>query len=196
MKIEYMTHPELCEVAMIHVGLIGGPSNLPPILGVVTTNDQHKADISLIQISDSVVQVQGQGIDLLVSVQCNVLGSLLESVFHCVVAPTFVPGLIGVDWEDVCSLLAAGRNGHLLAVEIEQGTDIEQLVSDVARPLQGQLRAILCCCYLPYGKFFGSSIEALNRLLQGLEAITGDFVIGVPIVTTTPPMLSLMLITD
>lgn len=196
MKIEYMTHPELCEAPSIHVDVIGlGSLELPTISGVVSINGQGKADISLIQEADDLVRIRGEGIDLLVSVQGQAIDSPLAPIFHLLIGPSFAPGLIGVDWDDVCSLMAAGGNATLRSVELNQDIEPETLINGLTQPLQGAVRAAICCCYLPNGKRFDNALHQIEALLRGLEAVTGDYVLGAPIVTAGKPILSLLLIT-
>lgn len=196
MKIEYIQASELCEAPLIHVDVIGlGSLELPNISGVVSINGQGKADISLIQDTEGFVRVRGQGIDLLASVQGNAMDSPLASLFHLLIGSTFAPGLIGVDWEDVCSLLTAGSNAMLRSVEINQDKDLDPLINDLILLPHEKVRAAICCCCLPKGKYFSNGINLTQDLMGKLEAVTGEFVLGAPIVTADKPILSLLLIT-
>lgn len=197
MRIEYMLSREAYPAPLIRVEVAGlEKSELPNISGAISINGQEEVDISLTLIANDVVRIQGQRIDLAVSAHGNALKSPSASVFHLLVGISFAPGLIGVDWEDVCSLLAAGSKGALTSIAIGQDVIFEPLIRDLVEPLQGEVRAIIACLYLPEAKFFSSSVGVVNELIKGFEGITGEFVLGVPIVITDMPILSLMLITD
>ena len=196
MGTEYIRPRELWSQPVVRIGLGGlttaGRSELPDFSGAVSicALTDVPVDMTLALGIDGNVYIQAEDIDLHIRTQGS---KPLESVFHVLLSPSFAPGMIGVDWEDVCSLLKAGCRGTLISVALDEAYNLESLIASL---VDAETKAIIGCCYLPESRFFGNSVDVLNRLIKGLESVTGDFVIGAPIVTTDKPSLSLLLITD
>lgn len=196
MGAENIRPRELWSQPVVRIGLNGlavaGRPKLSDFSGAVSicALTDASVDMTLALGIDGVVHIQAAGIDLHVRTQG---GTPLESVFHVLLSPSFAPGMIGVDWEDICSLLKTGRKGYLITVELDDACSLESLVTSL---VVAETNSIIGCCYLPESRFFSNSVDVLNRLIKGIESITVNFVIGAPIVASDKPTISLLLIAD
>lgn len=200
MRIEYMQSQEPCRFPIVRIGVADGgmAEGLPDISGLVSLCSLTDAqlDMSFVQLADGVVQVQADGIDLRIRCQGDLLDTSLVSAFHLLVAGVFAPGLIGVDWLDVCSLLRGGHAGTLLSVALDERSDLDSIIRHLSVTTEVEAKAIIASCCLPKAKFFASGLDVVNGLAKALEAVTGEFVLAAPVVSNDKPILSLMLITD
>lgn len=117
--------------------------------------------------------------------------SSLSGLIHTVMSPSFTPGFVGIDWEDVKLVLRSGRQARLvMALGIADSNLLEvtrQAKAGQARKVQGLLLVIFI------RKFALSILGQAARVLESEFDCNGLALIAGPAITDLPePMLGLL----
>lgn len=94
----------------------------------------------------------------------------VEQLCQVLFAPSFAPGLIGVDWDDVCMILASGSHAQLSAVDVSNVTDAAQWIERISYKQREHVTGIL-------GVILGNTslqLRAAPLLSNGLGQVYPD----------------------
>lgn len=79
----------------------------------------------------------------------------VEQLSQVLFAPSFAPGLIGVDWDDVCLILASGSHAQLSAVDGSKVSDAAQWIERISHEQREHVTGIL-------GVILGNTVQQLR----------------------------------
>lgn len=120
---------------------------------------------------------------------------VLDSVAYAVLAPSFVPGGIGNDWDDVCSVLRSGKRAILMMVESDGvTTDVLRLADSVlARHDRTRVSGVVSAVFAPQGTNW---MESIRQLKIAAESLAPDAVqlIAAPIILGDTPVCSVLFV--
>lgn len=95
----------------------------------------------------------------------------LDSIAHAVLAPAFVPGRLGVDWDDVCSILRSGKRAVLVMAESDEAvTETLRLAESVL--VMGdhtRISGVMAVVFAPQGAMW---VEAVRQVGRAAESLT------------------------
>lgn len=117
----------------------------------------------------------------------------LDSIAHAVLAPAFTPGGIGVDWDDVCSILRSGSRAMLVMAESGDAVTESLRLAESAlakhnrTPVSGAMAAV----FTPQGTNW---VEAVRQLGRGAGSLAPDAwrLVAAPIILGDTPVCSVL----
>ena len=123
--------------------------------------------------------------------------SPLSSSIHTVLAPAFVPGFVGTDWDDIKNGLRRGDKGLLALVQGEPESAMREARDLVSARLneigiKESVKAVLASLFLPECKFNLASYRQTASLIKEMCIDDQDVLISVPIITDQNPMVALL----
>lgn len=94
----------------------------------------------------------------------------LDSVAHAVLAPAFALGGVGVDWEDVCSILRSGKRAILVMAESDEAvTETLRLAESVLTTGDHTLiSGVMAVVFAPQGATWVDAIRPVGRVAENL----------------------------
>lgn len=103
---------------------------------------------------------------------------VLDSVACAVLAPAFAPGGVGIDWNDVCTILRSGKRGVLVLAESgEAVTNTLGLAESVlAKEDSTRVAGVMAAVFAPQGKPWVESVRQLGRAAVTLAPNAGRLV--------------------
>ena len=117
--------------------------------------------------------------------------SALDSVAHAVLAPAFAPGGVGVDWDDVCSILRLGKRAVLvMAKSAEAVTETLMLAESVlAAGDRAQISGVMAAVFASHGATW---MEAVRQVGRAAETLAPDAwrLVAAPIILGDTPVCS------
>lgn len=129
---------------------------------------------------------------LLVSVAASPLPAL-DSIAHAVLAPAFAPGGVGVDWDDVCSILRSGKRAVLVMAESDEAvTETLRLAESVlAVGEHTQISGEIAAVFAPQGATW---MDAVRQVSRAAETLAPDAwrLVATPIILGHNPVCSLL----
>ena len=116
---------------------------------------------------------------------------VLDSIAHAVLAPAFSLGGVGVDWDDVCSILRSGKRAVLVMAEsAEAATETLRLAESVlAAGDHAQISGVMAAVFAPHGATW---MEAVRQVGRAAETLVPDAwrLVAAPIILGAPPICS------
>lgn len=121
--------------------------------------------------------------------------SALDSVAHAVLAPAFAPGGVGVDWDDVCSILRSGKRAVLVVAESDEAV-IETLRLAESVLVTGdhtRISGVMAVVSAPRGATW---MEAVRQVGRTAETLAPDAwrLVATPIILGETPVCSLLVV--
>lgn len=129
---------------------------------------------------------------ILVSVAASLFPAL-GSVAHAVLAPAFAPGGVGIDWDDVCTILRSGRRGVLVLAESgEAVTDTLRLAESVlAKEDSARVSGVMAVVFAPRGAGWMELVRQLGRAAETLAPNAGRLV-AAPVILGDAPICAVL----
>lgn len=120
---------------------------------------------------------------------------VLDSIAHAVLAPAFAPGGVGVDWDDVCSILRLGERAVLVMAESADAvTEALRLAESVlAAGDHAQISGVMAAVFAPQGATWGEAVRQVGRAAETLAPDAWRLV-ATPIVLGDNPVCSLLVV--
>lgn len=117
----------------------------------------------------------------------------LGSVAYAVLAPAFAPGGVGIDWDDVCTILRSGRRGVLVLDESgEAVTDTLRLAESVlAKEDRAPVSGVMAAVFTPRGIGWMESVRQLGRAAETLAPDAGRLV-AAPVILGDAPICAVL----
>lgn len=117
--------------------------------------------------------------------------SALDSVAHAVLAPAFAPGGVGVDWDDVCSILRSGKQAVLVVAESDEAV-IETLRLAESVLVTGdhtRISGVMAVVSAPRGATW---VEAVRQVGRAAETLVPNAwrLVAAPIILGDTPVCS------
>ena len=142
----------------------------------------------LLPLSDDPSQVSR----LLVSVAVSPFPAL-DSVAYAVLAPAFASVGVGVDWEDVCSILRSGKRAVLVMVESDEAiTETLRLVESVLAAGEAtRVSGVMAAVFAPQAATWVDAVRQLGRAAESLAPKAWRLV-GAPIILGDTPICSVL----
>lgn len=142
----------------------------------------------LLPLSDDPAQVSR----LLVSVAVSPFPAL-DSVAYAVLAPAFASVGVGVDWEDVCSILRSGKRAVLVMVESDEAiTETLRLVESVLAAGEAtRVSGVMAAVFAPQAATWVDAVRQLGRAAESLAPKAWRLV-GAPIILGDTPICSVL----
>lgn len=118
-----------------------------------------------------------------------------DSVVYTVLAPSFAPGGIGVDWEDVRSILRLGNRAVLVMSESDESVAetlrlAQSILASVDCP---QISGVMPVVFAPQGTPW---VEAVRQLGSAAETLAPDAwrLVAAPVILGDTPVCSLLIV--
>ena len=116
---------------------------------------------------------------------------VLDSISHAVLAPAFSPGGVGVDWDDVCSILRLGKRAVLVMAESDEAV-IETLRLAESVLVTGdhtRISGVMAVVSAPRGATW---VEAVRQVARITETRAPDAwrLVAAPIILGDTPICS------
>lgn len=123
--------------------------------------------------------------------------SSLSGLIHTVMSPSFTPGFVGTDWEDVKLVLRSGRQARLVMAFGSADSNLLE-VTRQAKAGQGRnVRGLLLVMFIRDVEFALSIYSQAAQVLRSEFDSNGLTLIAVPAITDLPePMLGLLAVYD
>lgn len=117
----------------------------------------------------------------------------LDSVACTVLAPAFVPGGIGIDWDDVCRILGSGKRGVLAVIESGEAViDTLKLVESVlAKEDCDRVSGVMAALFAPQGSGWLETIRQLGRTIETL-APSAERLVAAPVILGSAPICAVL----
>ncbi|TEX44369.1 MAG: hypothetical protein CFR70_14355 [Rhodocyclaceae bacterium] len=116
---------------------------------------------------------------------------VLDSIAHTVLAPAFSLGGVGVDWDDVCSILRSGKRAVLVMAESDEAvTETLRLAESVlAAGDHAQISGVMAVVFAPQGATW---VEAVRQVGRAAETLAPDAwrLVAAPIILGDTPICS------
>lgn len=129
---------------------------------------------------------------LLVSVAVSPFPAL-DSVAYAVLAPAFASGGVGVDWEDVCSILRSGKRAVLVMAESD-GAITETLRLAESLLVTGErtrISGVMAAVFAPQAATWVEAVRQVGRAAESLAPKAWRLV-GAPIILGDTPVCSVL----
>lgn len=95
----------------------------------------------------------------------------LHTTLHTLLAPSFSPGIVGIDWEDVRLILCSGEKGHLVTSDNVSNEAISTTCRDLQHRLEPPLASVMGVLFLPQNDSF---MDAYSKLAPFLRSIVNE----------------------
>ena len=117
----------------------------------------------------------------------------LDSIAHAVLAPAFAAGGVGVDWDDVCTILRSGKRGVLVLAESgEAVTDTVRLAELVlAKEDSARVSGVMAAVFAPRGTGWMESVRQLGRAAETLVP-DAERLVAAPIILGDAPICAVL----
>jgi hypothetical protein len=123
--------------------------------------------------------------------------SPLSSAIHTVMAPSFAPGFIGTDWDDIKAALRRGDKGFLALVQGEPERAVREARDLVTARLNGlgverSAKAVLASLFLPENGFDLTLYRQAASLITGMCNDDQSVLVSVPVLADQNPLVALL----
>lgn len=117
----------------------------------------------------------------------------LDSIAHAVLAPAFAAGGVGIDWDDVCTILRSGRRGVLVLAESgETVTDTLRLAESVlAKEDNTRVSGVMAAVFAPRGTGWMETVRQLGGAAETLAPDAGRLV-AAPVILNDAPICAVL----
>jgi hypothetical protein len=129
---------------------------------------------------------------MLVSVAASSFPAL-DSVAYAVLSPAFTPGVVGIDWDDHCTILRSGRRGVLVMAESGDAIADTLRLAESILVKEGSVRAsgVVAAVFAPHGS---GLLESVRKLGRAAETLAPDawWLVAEPIILGDTPACAVL----
>ncbi len=143
---------------------------------IIFVGDSGKLYIALSAVDKGRVSCRYLDVETVASEASRPLASLI----HTVMAPAFTPGFVGVDWEDVRTVLGSGKNAQLAVASGYSEEALQQLGDQVRLEHGDQVKGLILTVFISEGEFTLPSYRLASRMLKSAFACDGPILIAFP----------------
>ena len=119
--------------------------------------------------------------------------SSLPELIHTVMSPSFTPGFVGTDWEDVKLVLRSGRQARLVMAFGSADPNLLEVTRQAKAGQGRKVRGLLLVVFIRDVEFALSIYSQAARVLESEFDCNGLALIAGPAITDLPePMLGLL----
>jgi hypothetical protein len=168
-----------------------GVQNSEVIFGV---NDSGMLTVSLREASQQGgLACHELEVETITPVGCSSLSGLI----HTVMSPSFTPGFVGTDWEDVKLVLRSGRQARLVMALGSADSNLLEVTRQAKAGQGRKVQGLLLVMFIREVEFALSIYSQAARVLGSEFDSNGLSLIAVPAITDLPePMLGLLAVYD
>lgn len=119
--------------------------------------------------------------------------SALDSVAHTILAPSFAPGGVGIDWADVCMILRSGQRAVLIMTESDEAVaeTLRLAESVLATDDRARVSGVMPVVFAPQGKRWAKAVQQLRSVAETLAPDAWRLV-AAPVILADTPVCSVL----
>ena len=117
----------------------------------------------------------------------------LDSIAYAVLAPAFALGGVGVDWDDVCSILRSGKRAVLVVAESDEAvTETLRLAESVlVTGDHSRISGVMAVVFAPQGATWVEAVRQVGRAAESL-APNAWRLVAAPIILGDAPICAVL----